>query len=158
MGDEGKIKATMTRAQWREAYLRAQIVPPHTRETERWMGDLCAETHDVAEVTINPATVQITMKEFEAPKKATDLVTLPLSINAVRGLKWSATRTITGYKVGNEVLPPLNRISRMGVLDALKGVGPDQKIMKQVLNEAKLPTDESVIDQGDELESMVEKA
>lgn len=155
MGDEGKIKATMTRAQWRETYLRAQIVPPHTRETERWMGDLCAETHDVAEVTINPATVQITMKEFEAPKKAADLVTLSLTINAVRGLKWSVTRTITGYKVGNEVLPPLNRISRMGVLDSLKGVGPDEKIMRQVVKEAQLPSGDT-INEDDELETIVE--
>lgn len=156
MADEGKIKATMTRQQWREVYLRAQVVPPSTRETDRWMADLCAETCDVAEVTVNPATVQIQMKEFEAPKKASDPVTLLLSINAVRGLKWSATRTITGYKVGNEVLPPLNRLSRTGILDSLKAVGPDEKILKQVVKEAQLPASDTV-DEGDELAEMVEK-
>ena len=155
MGDEGKIKATMTRAQWREVYLRCQVVPPTTHETDRWMGDACAETHDVAEVTIKTTTGEIKAKPFE-DKRGEESVTLLLSVNAVRGIKYSSAKTLTGYNAGNAAFPPSNRLSRAVILESLRGVGPDQKIMKQVMNESKLP-DGSTIEEGDELESMVEK-
>lgn len=152
MSDEGKFKATMTRAQWRETYLKCQVVPPQHRDAERWMGDACAEIHDVAEVEIKVATGRIEMKEFK-DRRGDESVELKLSINAIRGIKYACTRTLLGY---GELLPA-NRITRAMILESLRYVGPGQKVMKKVMEESKLP-DSNVVDDGLDLESEPEVA
>ena len=155
MADEGKIKATMTRSQWRETYLRCQTVPPTTRETDRWMGDACSELHDTAEIAMKTSTGEIKAKPFE-DKRGEESVTLLLSINAVRGIKHADIRTLTGYNAGNAEFPPAARFAKAVILESLKNIGPDQKVMKQVMNEAKL-RESSTLDEGDSLDELVEK-
>lgn len=151
MSDEGKYKATMTRAQWRETYLKCQVVPPQHRDAERWMGDACAEIHDVAEVEIKVASGRIEMKEFK-DRRGDETVDLMLSINAIRGIKYACTRTLLGY--GD--LLPANRITRAVILDSLRHVGPGQKVMKKVVEESKLP-DSNVVDDGLDLDEPVQE-
>lgn len=134
MVDGGKYQATMTRSQWRETYLRCQVVPPQHRDAERWMGDACAEIHDVAEVDLKVSTGEIKMKNFE-DRRGDEPVELMLSVNAIRGVKYAAIRTLLGYGQ----LLPANRITRATILDSLRLVGPDQKVMKKVVEESKLP-------------------
>lgn len=144
-----KYKATMTRFQWRETYIRCQVVPPTHRESDAWLADVLKETHDVAEVIVKASTGDVKAKPFEN-KRGEEPVTLDLSLSAIRGIKFAAIRALLGYNSQGGAVPAANRLAKATILDSLKDVGPDGAILKKVLKEAKLPESHEA-DDGDDL-------
>jgi hypothetical protein len=135
MVDNGvQYKASMTRKQWRETFVRCQMVPPAHRASSKWLEDACAETFEVAEVTINVAKGDMLTKEFEKGK-AEDRVELTLSRSAVLGVKFASIQYIMGFSKQ----PAASMFMRATILDSLKEVGPNGTLMRMVIKESALP-------------------
>jgi len=138
-----KYKGTATRAQWRALFMKAEIVPPDHRAAQKWTASTCAQLFDVAKVTIKSGGV-LTGRQFEA-HEAHELVTLELSRDAVLGIKYAVIKALTGF---GTVLPA-GHLEREDLLNACRGIGPEEKLLHLIESEAKLP---EMPDKADALE------
>lgn len=157
MGDkhEVKYKATMTREQWRQTFLRAETSTPPHKAALRWLSALAAETHELAEVTVRVSTGGISAKPFEKERGA-ERVEQELSRDAVLGIKLSAIQTMLGN--GTKEGPPANLLLRSNVLASLKDVGPAGTLLRLVEKEAILPDSADLDEDELDLEPEAEKA
>src|SRR3990167_6080840 len=130
-----KYKATMSRDQWRATNLRAETANPPHKAALRWFSALAAETYEVADVTMNVSSGEITAKSF-GKEKGSERVELELSRDAVLGIKLSAIQTLLG---DGKNVPPANLLLRKQTLDSIKDVGPAGALLRLVEKEAVLP-------------------
>ena len=135
-----KYKATMTREQWRNMYVKCENSPLGHRATLTWLSAATAELFDVAEVIQKASSGKMMVKPFEKGKPE-DPVTLELSRNAVQGIKLVSIRALVGGEAtqGGGVTQPASLFNRKYIFDSLRGVGPNETLLRLVQKEAVLP-------------------
>ncbi len=155
-GSDPKIsyQATMQRSRWRTIYLKCEVTSPTHKASQRWLSEAAAQLFDVAEVKIKAGGEIKAKVEFNAGK-ATDLVTLQLSRDAVLGIKFAVVAALDGTS-GMPGARPSPLLERRDLLDSCGGIGPDGIFRKLVEKEAKLPEDGD-LDEGSELDEMDKK-
>ena len=132
-GEVIKYQGVATRAQWRAIYLKCETVPPDHKAATKWLASACAQLFDTAKVTLKTGGV-VSAKAFDG-EEAEEVITLTLSRDAVLGVKYAVIKALTGY--GNAAASA--HLERADLLKACKGIGPDEKLLRLIEQEAKLP-------------------